>query len=84
MITPIIKTTFEEEQFKKDQAFLSLTGLERLDIARRVRERTATRHFDSSGAAGGAGVGKNPHRHPRQLRCHFSQNAVLQSQPQAT
>jgi hypothetical protein len=39
MITPIIKTTFEEEQGKKDQAFLSLTGLERLDMARRVRER---------------------------------------------
>ena len=39
MITTVIKTTFEEEQFKKDQAFLNLTGLERLDMARRVRER---------------------------------------------
>ncbi len=39
MIKVVIKTTFEEEQFKKDQTFLNLTGLERLDIARRVRER---------------------------------------------
>ncbi len=39
MITTVVKTTFEEEQFKKDQVFLNLTGLERLDIARRVRER---------------------------------------------
>lgn len=38
-MTTVIKTTFEEEQFKKDQAFLNLTGIERLDIARRVRER---------------------------------------------
>lgn len=38
-MTTVIKITFEEEQFKKDQAFLNLTGIERLDIARRVRER---------------------------------------------
>lgn len=38
-MTTVVKTTFEEEQFKKDQAFLNLTGIERLDIARRVRER---------------------------------------------
>lgn len=38
-MTSLIKTTFEEEQFRKDQAFLNLTGIERMDIARRVRER---------------------------------------------
>lgn len=38
-MTSVIKTTFEEEQFRKDQAFLNLTGIERMDIARRVRER---------------------------------------------
>ena len=38
-MTSVRKTTFEEEQFKKDQAFLNLTGIERMDIARRVRER---------------------------------------------
>jgi len=38
-MTTVTKTTFEEEQRKKDEAFLNLTGIERLDIARRVRER---------------------------------------------
>ena len=35
----VIKTTFEEEQRAKDEAFLKLTPLERLEQARVVRER---------------------------------------------
>jgi hypothetical protein len=35
----VIKTTFEEEQRKKDDAFLKLSPLERLDHARKMRER---------------------------------------------
>jgi hypothetical protein len=35
----IIKTTFEEEQREKDNAFLNLTPIERMDRARKVRER---------------------------------------------
>jgi hypothetical protein len=35
----VIKTTFEEEQRNKDDAFLKLSPLERLDHARKMRER---------------------------------------------
>jgi hypothetical protein len=38
-MTKVIKTTFEEEQREKDNAFLKLTPLERLDHARKLRER---------------------------------------------
>lgn len=39
MINRVIKTTFEEEQKQKDDAFLKFTPIERLDFARRVRDR---------------------------------------------
>jgi hypothetical protein len=35
----VVKTTFEEEQREKDEAFLKLTPEERMDRARKVRER---------------------------------------------
>jgi hypothetical protein len=35
----VVKTTFEQEQADKDEAFLKLSPIERLDQARRVRER---------------------------------------------
>jgi hypothetical protein len=38
-MTKVVKTTFEEEQKAKDDAFLSLSPSERLDQMRRVRER---------------------------------------------
>lgn len=34
-----IKTSFEKEQVQKDQAFLELSSLERLDYAQRIREK---------------------------------------------
>ena len=47
-MTTVIKTTFEEEQLKKDQAFLKMTGIERLDSARRFRERMKKSNVDYS------------------------------------
>ena len=35
----VVKTTFEKEQREKDEAFLKLTPEERMDQARKVRER---------------------------------------------
>ncbi len=35
----IVKTTFEEEQKEKDDSFLRLSPVERLDRMRQVRER---------------------------------------------
>ena len=35
----VVKTTFEAEQREKDEAFLKLTPEERMDRARKVRER---------------------------------------------
>ncbi len=35
----VIKTTFEQEQKEKDEAWLKLAPLERLERARRVRNR---------------------------------------------
>lgn len=35
----VIKTTFEQEQKDKDEAWLKLTPFERLDRARTVRQR---------------------------------------------
>jgi hypothetical protein len=34
----MVKTTFEEEQKAKDEGFLSLTPIERMDRMRRVRK----------------------------------------------
>lgn len=38
-MTKVVKTTFDQEQREKDEAFLKLTPLERMDRARKVRER---------------------------------------------
>lgn len=38
-MTKVIKTTFEEEQKMKEEAFLRMSPLERMDHARKVRER---------------------------------------------
>jgi len=38
-MTKVIKTTIEEQQVKKDLLFPGLTGEERFDITRRMRER---------------------------------------------
>jgi hypothetical protein len=38
-MTKVIKTSFEEEQKMKEEAFLKLTPEERMDHARKVRER---------------------------------------------
>jgi len=38
-MTKVVKTTFEQEQTEKDAAFLKLSPIERLDHARKVRER---------------------------------------------
>jgi hypothetical protein len=35
----VVKTTFEKEQQEKDDAFLNLTPIERMDRARKVRDR---------------------------------------------
>jgi hypothetical protein len=35
----VVKTTFEAEQQSKDQAFLKLSPIERMDRMRRVREK---------------------------------------------
>ena len=35
----VIKTSFEEEQKMKEEAFLKLSPIERMDHARKVRER---------------------------------------------
>ncbi len=35
----VVKTSFEQEQKEKDEAWLKLTPLERLDRARQVRQR---------------------------------------------
>jgi hypothetical protein len=35
----VVKTTFEAEQQSKDQAFLELSPIERMDRMRRVREK---------------------------------------------
>lgn len=35
----VVKTTFEEEQKAKDEAFLNLSPIERMDRMRRVREK---------------------------------------------
>jgi len=35
----VVKTTSEKEQAQKDEAFLKLSPMERLDYARRVREK---------------------------------------------
>jgi len=35
----VIKTSFEQEQKQKEEAFLKMTPLERMDHARKVRER---------------------------------------------
>ncbi len=47
-MTRVSKTTFEEEQRRKDDAFLDLTPLERLDHARKVRERMKIPGFNYS------------------------------------
>jgi len=47
-MTTVIKTTFEEEQRRKDEAFRKMTGLERLDVARRVREKMKKSNVDYS------------------------------------
>jgi hypothetical protein len=39
MINKVVKTTFEEEQKQKDEAFLRFSPIERLDFARKVRDR---------------------------------------------
>jgi hypothetical protein len=39
MINKVVKTTFDEEQRQKDEAFLRFSPIERLDFARKVRER---------------------------------------------
>jgi hypothetical protein len=39
MIAKVKKTTFEEERQEKDESFLRLTPLQRLDYARKVRAR---------------------------------------------
>lgn len=38
-MTKIVKTSFEKEQREKDEAFLKLSPLERMDYARKIRER---------------------------------------------
>jgi hypothetical protein len=35
----VVKTTFEKEQQEKDEAFLRMTAIERLDYARRNRQK---------------------------------------------
>ena len=35
----VVKTSFEKEQAQKDEAFLKLSPLERLDYTRRIREK---------------------------------------------
>ncbi len=44
----VVKTTFEEEQKEKDDAFLRLSSIERLDRMRRVRERMKKEGVDYS------------------------------------
>lgn len=44
----VIKTTFEKEQQEKDEAFLRLSPMERLDKARQVRERMRKSDIDYS------------------------------------
>jgi hypothetical protein len=39
MIGRVVKTTFEEEQKQKDEAFLKFSPIERLVFARKVRDR---------------------------------------------
>ena len=35
----VVKTSFEKEQAQKEEAFLKLSPLKRLDYARRIREK---------------------------------------------
>lgn len=44
----VVRTTFEEEQLRKDEAFLRLTPLERLAQACAVRERMRKTGIDYS------------------------------------
>ncbi len=48
MATKVSKTTFEEEQREKDEAFLRLTPLQRLDHARKVREKMKKNNLNYS------------------------------------
>jgi hypothetical protein len=44
----VIKTTFEEEQKEKDEAFLKLSPLERLEKALQIRKKMRKRGVDYS------------------------------------
>ena len=44
----VVKTTFDKEQREKDEAFLKLSPVERMDHARKVRERMKKSGIDYS------------------------------------
>lgn len=55
----VVKTSFEREQKEKDEAFLNLLPIERLDKARQVRQRMRKPGVDYSYAGKEVRVRKN-------------------------